>query len=43
MIGLFRHLLRRRPPGPAGPSTYHKALAVHIAVTTRSAGRKLWP
>jgi hypothetical protein len=38
MAGLLKRLFRRRP----APSTYHKALAVHIAATTRSAGRKLW-
>lgn len=39
MVGLLKRLFRRRRP----PSTYHKALAIHIAATTRGAGRKLWP
>jgi len=43
MFGLLKLLIRRRPPAPIEPSTYHKLLAVHIATTTRSAGRKLWP
>lgn len=38
MIGYLKHLFRRQPP----PSIFHKTLAVHIAATTRSAGRKLW-
>lgn len=38
MVGFLKRLFRRQPP----PSTYHKTLAVHIAATTRSAGRKLW-
>ena len=42
MIKRLKCLFRRRPPAISEPSTYHKFLAVHIATTTRSAGRTLW-
>lgn len=37
IIALIRRSMRSR----GNPSTYHKMLAVHIASTTRSAGRSL--
>jgi hypothetical protein len=43
MIKRLKRLFQRRPPAISEPSTYHKFLAVHIATTTRSAGRTLWP
>ncbi|NKB49903.1 MAG: hypothetical protein GKS02_11160 [Alphaproteobacteria bacterium] len=32
-------LFGRRPPVVSEPTTFQKALAIHIATTTRSAGR----
>jgi hypothetical protein len=40
---MFRRLFWRRARIAAAPSTYHKMLAVHIAATTRSAGRSWGP
>ncbi len=38
MVDFLKRLFRRQPP----TTIFHKTLAVHIAATTRSAGRKLW-
>ena len=37
----IKRLFWRRPVVASEPSTFQKSLAVHIAATTRSAGRSL--
>jgi hypothetical protein len=39
----LRRLFGLRPPVATEPTTFQKALAVHIATTTRSAGRDYEP
>lgn len=39
----LRRLFGLRPPVVTEPTTFQKALAVHIAATTRSAGRNYEP
>jgi hypothetical protein len=41
LVFSLKRLARLWPASPVHPSTFHKALAVHIADTTRSAGRNL--